>query len=113
MPIAAAPQIKTDMTSPLLALRDIRKAYPAVVALDGVNLSVAPGEIHAVLGENGAGKSTLMKIIYGTIQADAGEIFWHGEKVTMASPAVARRLGIGMVYQHFSLFETVSVAENI
>ena len=99
--------------TPRLELRAITKRYTGIAANDAVSLSIAPGEIHAVLGENGAGKSTLMKIIYGAIQADAGEIFWHGEKVTMASPAVARRLGIGMVYQHFSLFETVSVAENI
>jgi general nucleoside transport system ATP-binding protein len=99
--------------TPRLELRAVTKRYAGIAANDAVSLSVAPGEIHAVLGENGAGKSTLMKIIYGAIQADAGEIFWHGQKVTMASPAVARRLGIGMVYQHFSLFETVSVAENI
>jgi general nucleoside transport system ATP-binding protein len=99
--------------TPRLELRAVTKRYAGIAANDAVSLSVAPGEIHAVLGENGAGKSTLMKIIYGAIQADAGEIFWHGEKVAMASPAVARRLGIGMVYQHFSLFETVSVAQNI
>jgi ABC-type uncharacterized transport system ATPase subunit len=99
--------------TPRLELRGITKHYAGVMANDAVSLSVSPGEIHAVLGENGAGKSTLMKIIYGAIQADAGEILWHGEKVAMASPAAARRLGIGMVYQHFSLFETVSVAENI
>src|SRR6266850_1227422 len=113
MPIAAAPGDKTEMSSPLLALRDIRKAYPAVVALDGVNLTVAPGEIHAVLGENGAGKSTLMKIIYGSVRPDAGEIRWEGLPVEIASPAAARKLGIGMVFQHFSLFETLTVGENI
>jgi ABC-type uncharacterized transport system ATPase subunit len=96
-----------------LELRAVTKRYPGTIANDGVSLRVAAGEIHAVLGENGAGKSTLMKIIYGAIQADSGDIFWHGEKVTIASPAAARRLGIGMVYQHFSLFETVSVVENI
>jgi ABC-type uncharacterized transport system ATPase subunit len=96
-----------------LELRSVTKRYHGLIANDAVSLDVCPGEIHAVLGENGAGKSTLMKIIYGAIQADAGEIFWHGEKVTISSPAAARRLGIGMVYQHFSLFETVSVVENI
>ena len=74
---------------------------------------VEPGEIHAVLGENGAGKSTLMKIIYGAVEADEGDVLWNGEKVTIANPAAARRLGIGMVYQHFSLFESVTVVENI
>ena len=72
-----------------------------------------PGEIHAVLGENGAGKSTLMKIIYGVVKPDAGTIRWEGKPVTIANPARARKLGIGMVFQHFSLFETLTVAENI
>ena len=99
--------------APRLELRAVTKRYAGITANDAISLSVEPGEIHAVLGENGAGKSTLMKIIYGALQADAGEILWQGEKVGMASPAVARRLGIGMVYQHFSLFESVSVAENI
>jgi simple sugar transport system ATP-binding protein len=96
-----------------LELRAVTKRYPGTIANDAVSLGIAPGEIHAVLGENGAGKSTLMKIVYGAIQADSGDIVWHGEKLTIASPAAARRLGIGMVYQHFSLFETVSVVENI
>lgn len=96
-----------------LELRGISKRYPGTLANDAVSLCVAPGEIHAVLGENGAGKSTLMKIIYGAVQADAGEIRWQGELKTIANPTAARRLGIGMVYQHFSLFESVSVVENI
>ncbi|HEX7955144.1 MAG TPA: ABC transporter ATP-binding protein, partial [Burkholderiales bacterium] len=74
---------------------------------------VSAGEIHAVLGENGAGKSTLMKIIYGVTRPDAGEMLWEGQPVQIASPAQARRLGIGMVFQHFALFETLTVAENI
>ena len=98
---------------PRLALRGITKVYPSVVANDGIDLDVAPGEIHAVLGENGAGKSTLMKIIYGVVAADSGEVRWDGEPVTVGSPSEARTLGIGMVFQHFSLFETLTVAENI
>jgi simple sugar transport system ATP-binding protein len=98
---------------PRLALEAITKRYGRFAANDSVSLSVAPGEIHAVLGENGAGKSTLMKIIYGAIRADAGEIFWEGRQVHIPSPGAARELGIGMVYQHFSLFETVSVVDNI
>ncbi len=98
---------------PTLQLTDISKRYPGTLANDSVSLVVAPGEIHAVLGENGAGKSTLMKIIYGAVQPDAGEIRWQGTGVRIATPAAARRLGIGMVYQHFSLFESVSVVENI
>ncbi|HNG77939.1 MAG TPA: ATP-binding cassette domain-containing protein, partial [Burkholderiaceae bacterium] len=93
---------------PRLALRGISKQYPAVKANDGVELTVAPGQIHAVLGENGAGKSTLMKIIYGAVQPDAGEIRWNGRAVRIASPAQARQLGISMVYQHFSLFDTLT-----
>jgi general nucleoside transport system ATP-binding protein len=98
---------------PRLELRGISKTYPAVVANDGIDLVVMPGEIHAVLGENGAGKSTLMKVIYGVIRPDAGTIRWNGGAVAIASPARARELGIGMVFQHFSLFETLTVSENI
>jgi simple sugar transport system ATP-binding protein len=101
------------MTVNRLELKGITKAYPGTVANADIALTVRPGEIHAVLGENGAGKSTLMKIIYGAVTADAGEILWNGEPVAIASPAAARRLGIGMVYQHFSLFESVTVVENI
>jgi simple sugar transport system ATP-binding protein len=96
-----------------LALLGITKRYPGVVANDGVSLSVAPGEIHAVLGENGAGKSTLMKVVYGAVRPDAGEIRFDGAAVRVRDPQHARRLGIAMVFQHFSLFETVSVAENV
>jgi general nucleoside transport system ATP-binding protein len=96
-----------------LALHGISKQYPAVRANDGVSLRVKPGEIHAVLGENGAGKSTLMKIIYGAVQPDEGRIEWNGQPVQVRNPAAARELGISMVYQHFSLFDTLSVAENV
>jgi len=96
-----------------LQLSGISKQYPAVKANDGVHLSVAPGQIHAVLGENGAGKSTLMKIIYGAVQPDEGQVLWNGQTVSIKSPAQARQLGISMVYQHFSLFDTLSAAENV
>ncbi len=99
--------------NPRLELRDISKRYPGVVANDQVSLSVMPGEIHAVLGENGAGKSTLMKIIYGAIGADEGEMVFDGTPIAAHGPAVSRALGIEMVYQHFALFESVSVVENI
>ncbi len=98
---------------PRLLLRGITKQYPGTLANDRVSLSIRAGEIHALLGENGAGKSTLMKIIYGVTQPDAGEILWEGQPVVMRDPAQARERGIGMVFQHFSLFETLSVAENI
>ncbi len=98
---------------PRLVLQGISKIYPTVRANDGIDLTVMPGEIHAVLGENGAGKSTLMKIIYGVTRPDAGAIEWEGERVEIGSPAAARKLGIGMVFQHFALFDTLTVAENI
>ena len=103
----------SEPTSVRLELRGIRKSFPNVVANDGVDLRVGKGSIHAVLGENGAGKSTLMKIVYGVVRADAGTILWDGVPVGIASPADARALGIGMVFQHFSLFPALSVAENI
>ncbi len=96
-----------------LELVDISKQYPAVKANDAVNLRVKPGEIHAVLGENGAGKSTMMKMIYGAVRPDAGEIRWNGEAVQIRNPQEARALGISMVFQHFSLFDTLTAAENV
>ncbi|BFT61097.1 ATP-binding cassette domain-containing protein [Pseudomonas moorei] len=102
-----------SLQTPRLQLRRISKRYPGCLANDDIDLSIAPGEIHALLGENGAGKSTLMKIIYGVVHADAGELIWQGQRVNMRNPAQARSLGIGMVFQHFSLFETLSVAQNI
>ena len=96
-----------------LDLRGIRKQFPGTLANDDISFSLMPGEIHALLGENGAGKSTLVKIVYGVLKADGGEILWHGEPVVIGSPAQARRLGIGMVFQHFSLFDSLTVAENI
>lgn len=98
---------------PRLELLGITKRYPAVVANDGVSLTVQPGEIHALLGENGAGKSTLMKIVYGAVQADEGEVRYNGQPVCIRNPQEARALGISMVFQHFSLFDTLSVAENV
>src|SRR5690349_12479446 len=99
--------------TPLLALDGISKRFPMTVANDGISLAIRPGEIHALLGENGAGKSTLVKIIYGVLHPDAGEIRWNGARVSIANPAAARALGIGMVFQHFSVFEALTVAENI
>ncbi|MFB2769716.1 ABC transporter ATP-binding protein [Pelatocladus sp. BLCC-F211] len=78
-----------------------------------MNLTIQAGEIHALLGENGAGKSTLMKIIYGVVRPDRGEIFWQGQQININHPTKARSLGIGMVFQHFCLFETLTVTENI
>ena len=96
-----------------LELVNISKQYPAVKANDRVSLRVKPGEIHAVLGENGAGKSTMMKMIYGAVRPDEGEIRWNGQAVNIKNPQEARALGISMVFQHFSLFDTLSAAENV
>ena len=101
------------MTTPRLQIVGLTKTYPTVVANESVNLTVQPGEIHAVLGENGAGKSTLMKMIYGTVQPDAGTMHFNGEPMRVNNPQVARALGIAMVFQHFSLFDTLTVAENV
>jgi general nucleoside transport system ATP-binding protein len=98
---------------PLVALRGITKRYGDLLANDGIDLAIAPGEVHALLGENGAGKSTLVKILYGVVEPSAGEIFFEGRPVTIASPVEARALGLGMVFQHFSLFDELTVAENI
>jgi simple sugar transport system ATP-binding protein len=97
----------------LLEIIGISKRFGDFTANDDITLRVRSGEIHALLGENGAGKSTLVKMIYGALQPDAGELRWCGEPTTVANPAAARRLGIGMVFQHFSLFDALSVAENI
>ncbi|MEG0921622.1 MAG: ABC transporter ATP-binding protein [Comamonas sp.] len=96
-----------------LQLIGITKRYPAVVANNKVSLQVRAGEIHAVLGENGAGKSTLMKIIYGSVKPDEGQMLVDGKPVHIRNPQEARHLGISMVFQHFSLFDTLTVAENV
>jgi general nucleoside transport system ATP-binding protein len=102
------------MTPPArLVLQNITKRYPAVLANDDITLSVGAGKIHAILGENGAGKSTLMKIIYGVVKPDSGQVSFDGEVVHIEGPQAARLLGISMVFQHFSLFDTLSVAENV
>ena len=101
------------MSIPRLQLAHITKRYPAVVANSDVSLTVQPGETHAVLGENGAGKSTLMKIIYGSVKPDDGSVMFNGQPVHIRNPQEARALGISMVFQHFSLFDTLTVAENV
>ena len=101
------------MATPRLQLSGITKRYPGVVANSDIALSVRPGQIHAVLGENGAGKSTLMKIIYGSVKPDAGSMAIDGQPVQVRNPQQARALGISMVFQHFSLFDTLTVAENV
>ncbi|MCY4231623.1 MAG: ABC transporter ATP-binding protein [Alphaproteobacteria bacterium] len=97
----------------LLEARGIVKRFGGLAANDHIDLTVRAGEIHALLGENGAGKSTLVKILYGSLQPDAGTVAWAGRQVAIGNPSEARALGIGMVFQHFSLFEGLTVAENI
>ena len=98
---------------PLLQLQGLTKAFPGTLANDRVDLTIQAGEIHALLGENGAGKSTLVKMIYGLLAPDAGDIRWRGSSVSINRPAEARKMGVGMVFQHFSLFESLNAAENI
>ena len=106
-------QMQTPSAQPLLQAIGITKLYGTFVANDHVDLDLHPAQIHALLGENGAGKSTFVKIAYGLIQPNAGELRWLGRKTVLAGPAQARALGIGMVFQHFSLFDALTVAENI
>ena len=101
MSSAKSPSPSEAVDIPRLELRGICKSFPGTLANDHVSLSLLPGEIHALLGENGAGKSTLVKIVYGVLRADEGEILWQGEPIQIASPAQARRLGIGMVFSIF------------
>ncbi|WP_211365815.1 ABC transporter ATP-binding protein [Litorivicinus lipolyticus] len=96
-----------------LTLSGISKRFPGVLANDAVDFTVAPGEIHALLGENGAGKSTLVKMIYGVMRPDAGVMQFNGAPFAPSKPAQARDAGVGMVFQHFSLFEALTVAENV
>jgi simple sugar transport system ATP-binding protein len=100
-------------TAPLLAASGITKRYPGCLANDHVSLTIEKNQIHALLGENGAGKSTLVKILYGVTRPDEGSIIWDGEQVSIENPGHAQRLGVGMVFQHFSLFEALTVADNI
>lgn len=98
---------------PLLEVRGLTKVFGSLRACDGIDLAIAPGEIHALLGENGAGKSTLVKMLFGVLDPTSGTIDWKGKPVRIGSPKEARATGIGMVFQHFSLFEALTVAENI
>lgn len=104
-------ELETD--TPLLEIRGLTKVFGSLKACDGIDLTIAPGEIHALLGENGAGKSTLVKMLFGVLDPTSGTIDWKGKPVRIGSPKQARATGIGMVFQHFSLFEALTVAENI
>src|SRR5918993_4040270 len=110
---SAQPGSTAVATAPAIVLKDIVKRFPGVVANDGVNLSVRPGTIHAIVGENGAGKSTLMKTLYGAHRPDEGTIVVEGEERHFRSPKDAIAAGIGMVFQHFMLADNLTVLENI
>src|ERR1700736_7020822 len=100
-------------SEPLLSAAGISKRYGTLLANDNIDLDLHPAEIHALLGENGAGKSTLVKAMYGLIQPSGGELRWQGEKMTLSGPSEARARGIGMVFQHLSLFDNLTVHENV
>ncbi len=104
---------RQESRKPLVAMRGITKRFGDFRANDGIDLDIHAGEAHALLGENGAGKSTLVKILYGLLEASSGSISLEGEDISFASPEAARAAGIGMVFQHFSLFDNLTVAENI
>src|ERR1700747_201951 len=99
--------------TPLLQAIGLTKRYGTFLANDSIDVEIWPQQIHALLGENGAGKSTLVKTIYGLIQPSEGEMRWEGRKMFLSGPSEARSRGIGMVFQHFSLFENLTVAENV
>lgn len=101
------------MTGEMLAVSGLTKAYPGVVANDQVSFSIRDGEVHALLGENGAGKSTLVKMIYGLVKPDSGTMTFRGAPYAPSDPHAARSAGVAMVFQHFSLFDAMSVAENV
>lgn len=103
----------SDAKTPILRMEGIRKEFPGVVALDGVDLDVRPGEVHVLLGENGAGKSTLVKILSGALAKDAGRVWIDGLEAAIGGPRQARELGVGIIYQELTLIPELSVAENV
>ncbi len=114
--VTGMPGVQTEgisMSAPLLSISGLTKAYPGVVANDDVSFEISAGEVHALLGENGAGKSTLVKMIYGLVKPDSGVMRLDGRVFAPAEPRAARAAGVAMVFQHFSLFDALSVAENV
>nr|WP_316654179.1 ABC transporter ATP-binding protein [uncultured Gellertiella sp.] len=105
--------METSQNGALLSVSKLTKLFGQFAACNAIDLAIRPGEIHALLGENGAGKSTLVKMLFGVLAPSSGQIFWKGQPVRITSPGEARKTGIGMVFQHFSLFEALTVAENI
>ena len=101
------------MQNNIVQIKNLSKSFPGTLANDNINLEIKNNTVHALLGENGAGKRTLVKILYGILGYDKGEIFFENSKFNIKSPSEARKLGIGMVFQHFSLFDSLTVAENL
>src|SRR5580704_16957557 len=99
--------------TPLLQAIGLTKRYGSFLANDSIDIEIWPRQIHALLGENGAGKSTLVKTIYGLVQPSEGEMRWEGKRMVLSGPSEARSRGIAMVFQHFSLFDNLMVAENV
>ena len=111
--IQGVPREGISYMEPILTLKNVTKEYPGVVALDHMNLEVYPGEVHALMGENGAGKSTLIKVVSGAIKPNGGTILYEGKEYDSMTPALSKKLGIGVIYQEFNLVPDLSVAENI
>jgi len=101
------------MKNPVLEMRNIRKIFPGVIALDDVDFTLSKGEVHVLLGENGAGKSTLVKIVSGAYQRSAGSLSLDGKEINIKNPRHAQDLGISIIYQEFNLIPKLSAAENI
>ena len=101
------------METPIIEMKGIRKEFPGIVANDDITITLAKGEVLALLGENGAGKSTLMSILFGLYTPDRGSIAVKGKEVKIENPTHANRLGIGMVHQHFKLVHNFTITENI
>ena len=99
--------------SALLEIKDMSKKFGGLIANDKISFTQMPGEVLAILGENGAGKTTLMNILFGHYKSDSGEIFFKGSKLPTGKPGIAIKAGIGMVHQHFTLAENLTVLENI
>ena len=97
----------------IVEFQNITKEYPGVIANDNISFKIKKQSIHAILGENGAGKSTLVKVLYGHIKPDNGQIYINSNLKKINSPSVAQSLGINMVFQHFNLFESLTVTENL